>query len=390
MEKLKEENGVVLVVTMLLLLVFTLIGMSAVNTATYDNLISGNKRISEQAFYLAEAGINEFLGRFREGATGELKDNAPSNPHWKLFIASNAELAEKIGYSSSDADHVFVQSLQNPLAYGVEIRHKADIANKVITKAGAPLYIATSYGYTQDGGKKVIEADFIGSPPFDPPAALYTERPIDVHGTSTVIQGMDQCGATNKPGILTTLLESTNPINISGNPTIQGNPDKKYNGDNLGLRAVVNYLKEDADANSTYDYNSNQTLTGYSDSWGTPTSTGTSTPITYDGPMKIVYFNMHGDKTLKLAGQSHGAGLLLVDGNLDLNGGFTWYGVIIVTGALDFTGGGEKNVTGGILTGEAATVQVDLGGNAGILYCSQVADKLKKIVTPLRMTRWKN
>jgi len=99
---------------------------------------------------------------------------------------------------------------------------------------------------------------------------------------------------------------------------------------------------------------------------------------------------MHGDKTLKLAGNSHGAGILLVDGNLELNGGFTWYGVIIVTGALDYTGGGEKNVTGGILTGEAATVQVDLGGNAGILYCSEVADRLKKIVSPLRMTRWKD
>ena len=71
MGKLKEENGFVLILSMLLLLVVTLIGMSAVNTANYDNRISGNKRISEQAFYVAEAGINEFLGRFREGVTGE-------------------------------------------------------------------------------------------------------------------------------------------------------------------------------------------------------------------------------------------------------------------------------------------------------------------------------
>lgn len=388
MEKLKEENGVVLVVTMLLLLVFTLIGMSAVNTATYDNLISGNKRISEQAFYLAEAGINEFLGRFREGATGELKDNAPSNPHWKLFIASNAELAEKIGYSSSDADHVFVQSLQNTLVYGVEIRHKVNMASHVITKAGSPLYIATSHGYTQDGGKKVIEADFIGSPPFDPPAALYAERPIDVNGTSTYIEGKDRCGTRNKPGIITTLDESTNPITISGHPTIDGNPGIVYSGEDLNLKEAVDYFRKGA--NFTYDYNTNRTLTGYSDSWGTPTSTGTSTPIAYSGPINIVYFNMHGDKTLKLAGQSHGAGILLVDGNLELNGGFTWYGVIMVTGALDYTGGGEKNITGGVLTGEATALQVDLGGNAGILYCSEVADKLKMLVSPLRMTRWKN
>jgi hypothetical protein len=388
MEKLNEEKGVVLVLTMLFLLVFTLIGMSAVNTATYDNRVSGNKRISEQAFYVAEAGINEFLGRFREGTTGELKDDAPSNPHWKLFIATNAEMAEKIGYSSSDADHIFVQSLQAPLVYGVEIRHKVNVANHVITKAGSPLYIATSHGYAQDGGEKIIEADFVGSPPFDPPAALYSERPIDVNGTSTYVEGTDRCGTRNKPGIITTLDESTNPITISGSPTIKGNPGIRYSGEDLDLKEAVDYFRKDA--NFTYDYNTNETLTGYSDSWGTPTSTDTSTPITYSGPINIVYFNMHGDKTLKLAGQSHGAGILLVDGNLELNGGFTWYGVIIVTGALDYTGGGEKNITGGVLTGEATALQVDLGGNAGILYCSEVADKLKKLVSPLRMTRWKH
>ncbi len=388
MEKLNEEKGVVLVLTMLFLLVFTLIGMSAVNTTTYDNRVSGNKRISEQAFYVAEAGINEFLGRFRDAATGELKDDAPSNPHWKLFIATNAEMAEKIGYSSSDADHIFVQSLQAPLVYGVEIRHKVNVANHVITKAGSPLYIATSHGYAQDGGEKIIEADFIGSPPFDPPAALYAERPIDVHGTSTRIEGKDRCGTRNKPGILTTLHESTNPINLSGNPTIEGDPAIQYSGEDLDLKEAVDYFRKDA--NFTYDYDTDQTLTGYSDSWGTPMSTDTSTPITYSGPMNIVYFNMHGDKTLKLAGQSHGAGILLVDGNLELNGGFTWYGVIIVTGALDYTGGGEKNITGGVLTGDATTLQIDLGGNAGILYCSEVADKLKMLVSPLRMTRWKD
>jgi hypothetical protein len=388
MEKLKEESGVVLVLTMLLLLMVTLIGMSAVNTATYDNRISGNKRISEQAFYVAEAGINEFLGRFRDGATGELKDNAPSNPHWELFIASNPETAEKIGYSSSDASHIFVQSLQKPLVYGVEIRHKVNLTNQVITRAGGPLYTATSHGYTQDGGERIIEADFIGNPPFDPPAALYAERPMDVHGTSTYIQGKDRCGTRDKPGIITTLDESTNPINFLGSPTIEGDPDIRYSGEDLDLKEAVNYFRKDA--NFTYEYNTNQTLTGYSDSWGTPTSTGTSTPITYSGSINIVYFDMHGDKTLKLAGQSHGAGILLVDGNLELNGGFTWYGVIIVTGAVDFTGGGEKNVTGGVLTGETTTVQIDLGGDVGILYCSEVADKLKVLVSPLRMTRWKD
>jgi hypothetical protein len=103
--------------------------------------------------------------------------------------------------------------------------------------------------------------------------------------------------------------------------------------------------------------------------------------------MNIVYFDMKGDKTLTLAGGSHGAGILLVNGNLELHGGFTWYGVIIVTGALDYTGGGQKNVTGGIMAGETTTVQLDVGGNAGIVNCSNARKKIK--VAPLKITQWR-
>ena len=106
--------------------------------------------------------------------------------------------------------------------------------------------------------------------------------------------------------------------------------------------------------------------------------------------MSIVYFNMNGTNTLKLTGGTTGAGILLVDGNLEINGGFKWYGLVIVTGSVDYTGGGEKNVTGGVMSGESATVEVDVGGNAGIIYCSSVSNSLKNKVSPYRVTRWRD
>ena len=78
-----------------------------------------------------------------------------------------------------------------------------------------------------------------------------------------------------------------------------------------------------------------------------------------------------------------------MDGNLEINGGFKWYGLVIVTGALDFTGGGEKNITGGVMTGENATVTVDVGGNSAIINCSTVQPRLEDLVTPVRMVRWR-
>jgi hypothetical protein len=105
--------------------------------------------------------------------------------------------------------------------------------------------------------------------------------------------------------------------------------------------------------------------------------------------MNIVYFYLPGTQTLKLAGDSHGAGILLVEGNLEIDGGFTWYGVILATGAVEYTGGGRKNVTGGIMAGENATTETHIDENAGIVYCSAVSNRLREVVPPLKITRWR-
>jgi hypothetical protein len=150
---------------------------------------------------------------------------------------------------------------------------------------------------------------------------------------------------------------------------------------------MLDYLK--GNASFKYCYSKNQTLNGYSDGWGTPTSSNSTAPITYTGPMNIVYFNMNGDNTLILTGDSHGAGILLVEGNLEINGTFTWYGVILVTGYLECIGNGQKSVTGGIVVGKKANLETNSGGSAGIIYCSAVSDKLKGIIPPLKMIRWR-
>jgi hypothetical protein len=386
MKRLGEEKGIVLVMALMFLLVLGLLGMSAISSTQYDNRISGNKRVSDQAFYAADAGVQEVMGRFRPDATGEIEDTDPLNPNWRRFIALNQSQAAKVGYVSGP-NHLFLQSLQTRLDFAVELEHKVNISNAVVTKDGHPVYLMTSLGVTPEGGQRRIEAELNPSPSLNPGGALYSERPVDLLGSSTYIQGMDACGSNDVPGVATTLPLSSDPVDISGSPTVEGNPPIQYDTTNRNLKEMMEYLRKDANFN--YAYGSNQTLTGMSDQWGTPVGSGTANPLTYSGPLNIVYFNMGGDKTLKLAGGSHGGGILLVDGNLELNGGFQWYGLVIVTGALDFTGGGEKNITGGVMAGETATVEVDVGGNAAIINCSAVQPQLENLVTPIRITRWR-
>jgi Tfp pilus assembly protein PilX len=413
---LREERGIALVIAIMLLLVVTAIGMGAVNTAIFENMIARNKRVSDQAFYVAEAGINEFLGRFQADALGQITDSAPNNSDWRLYLAINIQRASEIGYNSSNPSHSFVSSLpsvqQVEPGFAVEVRHKVNSANQVVFSGNSPLYIAKSYGFTADGGNKVIEVEFRRGPSYDPPAALYTEAPSDILGSSTYIQGLDQCGQRHKPGILTTLpkLDSRGKLNIdiSGNPTISGtptNPDLNnysiiFNEPNTrSIEDMINYLKNYA--NFSYAYNSNETITGnrvsgvlqnWADPGFPPANYSTTTPLSYDGKMNIVYFNMKDSQNnyreIKLAGGCYGAGILLIDGDLEINGGFAWYGVIIVRGALKYTGGGNKNITGGVMAGESVGVDVDVGGNAGIIYCSRATDQASGGVPSYKIVRW--
>jgi hypothetical protein len=386
-----KEKGIVLVLGMLLLLILTFIGISILNNSIYDILISSNERASIQAFYVAEAGINEFIGRFRANATNQILDDDPSNPNWKVLLAQYpGKGAAQIGFISGDPNSI--PSLQNQLDFGVKVKHKVDASNQVIQYGGVSIYLLKSYGFSTDGGNKIIEVELIKSPDYDPPSALYSKMPVHVHGSSTYINGNDSCGTIhNKPGIMTTTLNDP-PILESGNPIIDGTPHKITSSSNLPpmslkIKEMIDYLKDNA--NYQYSYSEDQTLNGYSNNWGMPSSNGANVPITYNGPLNIIYFNMNGDKTLKLVGNSHGAGILMVEGNLEIKGGLVWYGIILATGSVNYIGSGEKNVTGGIISGGNAMIGIDIGGNASIIYCSVLSNQLTDIIPPYKIIRWR-
>jgi hypothetical protein len=60
---LRSERGFALVIALLILLVLTLIGISSINTTTFETSISGNERVGTDAFYAAEAGIQVGLNQ---------------------------------------------------------------------------------------------------------------------------------------------------------------------------------------------------------------------------------------------------------------------------------------------------------------------------------------
>jgi len=58
-----NDKGIALVVALMMLLVLTLIGISAITTTTYETSISGNERVGTDAFYASESGIQVSLNQ---------------------------------------------------------------------------------------------------------------------------------------------------------------------------------------------------------------------------------------------------------------------------------------------------------------------------------------
>lgn len=63
----KKEQGAILVVALVLLLVMTVLGISTMNTASLELNMAGNEQFYENAFQLAETGIDVLIQQLNNG-----------------------------------------------------------------------------------------------------------------------------------------------------------------------------------------------------------------------------------------------------------------------------------------------------------------------------------
>ncbi|MCG6987934.1 MAG: hypothetical protein LJF06_07120 [Gemmatimonadetes bacterium] len=225
----------------------------------------------------------------------------------------------------------------------------------------------------------------------DPPGALATQGQLKVGGSS-IVSGNDtippawssECDAssvTNKPGIV---IDDTTQIKVTGGTLdVYGNP--AYAQDttitSASLMSFGDLTWDDMVALAEQSYATGTTLTGLAadstfvstpspggyrcntsntNNWGDPNNPGD----VCGNYFPIIY--AQGD--LSISG-GYGQGILLVEGNLSVQGGFQFYGPVFVKGELSTSG------TGGHFNGGVVAANFDLGtssvlGNAVVTYSS--------------------
>ncbi len=388
----QDERGAALITGLLLVLVLTILSMAAMMSTATEMKIATNDRSAKRVFYVAEAGLEDVRSRLQAGASASPINDQSANATWTAFVGT-VEKASAKGYDSANSSHARYDSLNSSLGYVVTVAHKVNASNQIIkwgdvtgdgipeenTSFGTNIFVITSEGYDSDGASKPVQIEATQVPAIPAPAALYTKEHTIIQGTSTNVLGLDHCGTHHVPGVLTT----SDVDHDRGTPTITGPAGYEiveFSSTNIDVQKLLDQFK----ARANYSYNVNSaTMTGMN--WGTPVPGATQQDASACSARNVVYFNTS-STYIKLSGGTQGCGILLVQGDLVVDGGFQWYGTVLVTGSVTFRGGGGKNVSGAMMAG--ASVSADLiAGDANIVYCSRAVNDQTDYL-PLITLRW--
>lgn len=125
--KLRSESGSVLIVTILLLLALTIIGLSTVSLNSTQTRIATNSADQQVAFQTAEGALNQAQQAILAGVenntitVASFQESSPSSTGLYVTKQDNAPLWTTVDWSASSAVQSFTGKSAQPSAYIVEL-----------------------------------------------------------------------------------------------------------------------------------------------------------------------------------------------------------------------------------------------------------------------------
>jgi hypothetical protein len=247
-------------------------------------------------------------------------------------------------------------------------------------------------------------------------AAVTAGKTVNFNGVAFEVDGNDEvpAGWTGEPGCTTgaakagvrtaqsVTANSQQDAKITGDPAqVENDPTVTADFFNIFGDVTFDELKKQADIvlPSTSPYNgSAPSLTATNPqrcntanqmNWGEPHRLGDASFVS----QCVNYFPIlygSGSQT-KLAAGGRGQGLLLVEGDLEISGGFEWTGLIVAKGGLKIVGNGNK-ITGALLAQDVAVDDQNvISGNSTLQFSSCALSKAIKgsaNARPLSQRSW--
>ena len=373
----KNQKGFIVIAALTLLSALILVGATAFLLASTNVKVGGNFKTNQMALQVAMAGVErareilrqanatstnpELLSEelaARVGSNGQLNDPLSTTDDLNVITGNTSSASMTVGSST--------------VSYVVYVTNDSNDSNGWLSTTDAnkrALLNAIATG--PNNSRAIVQTVVQVFPMVSSPSAIYTKGDVTGNGSSLSVSGNDQCGSGTNMGSI----YAKGEWDPNGSPTLAGNPATPVEHGNLDLdiAGMISQLKAAATVTLTAD-TSNQTY-------------GSSSEY------KIVYSNTSSPNNvngLKLNNVT-GWGILLVDGDLELGGGFNWNGIILATGAVNLNGGGGSNavnIAGQLLSGTSTVTDISLNGSNNITYNSCYVKKATA-QAPLKVTSWK-
>jgi hypothetical protein len=380
----RDERGVALVMALVVLLTLSLLSVVLMLSVSSNRKLAGNGVRLDQALNTAEAGVGEVCSRIKAGditlPTGDPRAVA------QIFLTSAGSVpvpataettamqtrqpnGEWLSYSTATKgpDVLTCEFLTDP-ARTVIYRYDDSKNPPINTVSGFPIYKVTSTGRAGNDRRRIV-TELIQKPfSANVNGAIQANVGIDFKGNTDVCgfnhplstpigtKGFGACSPYHTLGNDLPGAWSTSNTTQHGSSQINGSPLGRSDG-NVGF------------------FNGPWDALGMSQaeflSWiGAPSS------VEPQPPVGIVYLDNDG-VSQNQSGSYHynggdGEGLLYVDGDLQVNGNFTYKGLIYVEGNLSING--TCWVLGGIVVRGKTRIDI-ANGNCTVLYSSEAIEQ---------------
>jgi len=362
-----NEKGFLLIAALTLMATLTLLGTTAYILSSTDIKIGGNFRNNQMVLQVAMAGTERARELLRVENLGST-DSSTFSDELNSITRKGANGVLN-GYSLTTDDVALASGTMNNVSYGAYLTNDSLEGTSTTTDSNGKVLI-TSVATGPNNSKAQVQIVVTASPPPSSPATVYAKGDVTGNGSSLTVNGNDACGAGTALAPIYTKDPAT--TNLNGSPTLSGSPSTPQHGPlDIDIPGYINSLMPNATTTLTEDQNgatygsATNYVTVYSDTNNPPNNQG-----------------------LKLQNVT-GYGILLVEGDLTLGGGFQWNGLILATGSVTLNGGGGGiNIQGLVFTGTSTLTDVTINGGNVIGYDSC---KVKKsfAASPLKVVNWK-
>jgi len=351
---------------------------------TQEQRVAENSKRMQQSFGAAEMGLNEVIRNW----TPQKLNKMPIYPRDSVRVPYAPN--DSITPDRSGVYGGYVYRL-NDQVYLIDITARDKQTRQGVAGGGARQRLGQLV--------RIRLVDFkIG-------AALTTQGAVSlkgnalVNGRDTIPQGWDPTycdtiGDTTKAGIRTrdsSQVSTQRAGQLSGNPLIR--QDTSIHGSTFNQFGDISYASLAASANiqmaggnykidpvSAGGVCTQSVLTNWGDGMNPTQPCGGYFPI----------IHIAGDATLN---GDQGQGVLLVDGDLSVQGSFIFYGIVLVQGSLKTAGGGstDAHFYGAVMAANVDLELNSLAGNATLQYSKcAVTNAMEgtQVVTPVRSRAW--